>query len=217
MSFLNKFRKQDSESQDSQSSESAPSKSPSRRRGGGSSSQSRSKPDNRDASKGAQSSGRRASSKSTNQGGTRRGHTRKASTGTKVKRRYPAEAVKAEAEKKEPVTKAPANRAAAAATERTPWWRRLWPWGAAQREEEVGKVVHYFSRAKAGVIRLTKGPLTQGDTIHITGRTTDIQQRVDELQVNRKAVSEVRKGQSVGVKVKARVRPGDRVFVVKRG
>ena len=80
-------------------------------------------------------------------------------------------------------------------------------------ETEIGKVSAFFARPVVAGIELT-GALTVGDKIHIKGHTTDVEVTVESMQVNNVNVKEAKAGDSVGVKVPDRVRPGDHVFKV---
>jgi len=80
-------------------------------------------------------------------------------------------------------------------------------------EEEVGKVSDFFARPVVAGIDLT-GKVKVGDKIHIKGHTTDIEMDVTSMQINNQNVTEAKKGDSVGIKVPERVRPGDTVYVV---
>ena len=51
-----------------------------------------------------------------------------------------------------------------------------------------------------------------GDTIHIKGHTTDVEQVVESMQIEHDMVEEARAGQSIGLKVIDRVRSGDQVY-----
>ncbi len=82
-------------------------------------------------------------------------------------------------------------------------------------EEEIGRISHFFSKISVAVIEMTSGRLKVGDTIHIKGHTTDFFQNVDSLQQEHRAVPEVVKGASAGIKVKYPVREHDVVFIVK--
>ena len=81
-------------------------------------------------------------------------------------------------------------------------------------EIEIGKVSTFFARPVVAGIELS-GLLKVGDRLHITGHTTDLELTVESLQVDNADVSEAGEGQSVGVKVTDRVRPGDRVYRVE--
>ena len=81
-------------------------------------------------------------------------------------------------------------------------------------EKEVGRVTDYFSKINVAALEITGEDLKVGDTIHIKGHTTDIQQTIDSMQIEKASVSLAKKGDRVGIKVKDRVRPHDTVFKV---
>jgi len=78
-------------------------------------------------------------------------------------------------------------------------------------KKEIGEITHYFTKIGVAVIKLSD-KIKAGDKISIEGATTDVQQKVDSMQVQHKDVKEAKKGDSVGMKVKDRVREGDKVF-----
>jgi translation initiation factor IF-2 len=80
-------------------------------------------------------------------------------------------------------------------------------------ETEVGRVSDFFAHPVVAGIDMT-GSLKVGDKIHIKGHTTDIEMVIASMQINNKDVTEAKKGDSVGIKVPERVRPGDTVYVV---
>ena len=80
-------------------------------------------------------------------------------------------------------------------------------------EELIGEVTHYFSHVSAAVIKLTQA-LSQGETIHFKGHSTDFTQQVTSMQFDRKPVTSAESGQDVGIQITARVRTGDKVFRV---
>jgi putative protease len=78
---------------------------------------------------------------------------------------------------------------------------------------EIGVVVHWFPRAAAAVVALSR-PLHVGDTIHVRGQTTDFVQQVASLALDGAPVREGAPAQALGVRLEARARPGDRVYRV---
>ena len=80
-------------------------------------------------------------------------------------------------------------------------------------EVEIGHVSNFFARPVVAGIDLT-APLKVGDNIHIKGSTTDLQLPVNSMQINNVNVQEAKAGDSIGIKVSERVRPGDRVYKV---
>jgi putative protease len=81
-------------------------------------------------------------------------------------------------------------------------------------EEVVGKVVDYFGKIGVAGIQVTAGPLNVGDTIRIKGHTTDVTQVVESIQIEHQGVQRAEAGQTIGIRVKERVRKGDSVLKV---
>jgi selenocysteine-specific translation elongation factor len=81
------------------------------------------------------------------------------------------------------------------------------------KEKAVGKVSDFFAHVVVAGIDMT-GKLKVGDKIHIKGHTTDIEMDLTSMQIDNKDVTQAKKGQSVGIKVPERVRPGDVVYKV---
>jgi len=80
-------------------------------------------------------------------------------------------------------------------------------------EKPVGKVISFFSKIGVAAIIL-EGNLKIGDKIHIKGHTTDFEQILKSMQIDRKDIKEGKKGQDVGIKVDDMVRPNDLVYKV---
>ena len=80
-------------------------------------------------------------------------------------------------------------------------------------EVEVGVVSDFFAHPVVAGIELTAG-LKVGDTIHISGHTTDMELTVDSMQINNVNVTEAKTGDAIGIKVNDRVRRGDKVYKV---
>jgi translation initiation factor IF-2 len=81
-------------------------------------------------------------------------------------------------------------------------------------KEKVGKVFTYFSKVGVAGIELTDGSLQVGDKISIEGATTNFEQDLDSMQIDRTEVESAKKGQQVGLKVVDRVRPNDVVYKI---
>lgn len=80
---------------------------------------------------------------------------------------------------------------------------------------EVGRVTHYFTRISVAVVEL-KAPLAVGDRILIKGSTTDLEQVVESMQIEHNDVQRAEAGQSIGLKVKERVRENDTVYKIQQ-
>lgn len=81
-------------------------------------------------------------------------------------------------------------------------------------KKPIGAITHYFNKIGVAVIELS-GKIKEGDKISIEGATTNVNQKIDSMQIEHKKVKTAGKGQSIGLKVVDRVREGDDVFIVK--
>ncbi|MBP8980290.1 MAG: hypothetical protein KBG09_03490 [Syntrophobacterales bacterium] len=81
-------------------------------------------------------------------------------------------------------------------------------------EEKIGEVVKFFAKPSVAAVKIVSGELKIGDTIKITGHTTDITDTIESMEVNNQKVEKAVPGDYIGVKVSDRVRPGDEVFRV---
>ena len=82
------------------------------------------------------------------------------------------------------------------------------------QEIEIGKITHFFSKPGVAAFTIENSELKVGDKIHIKGHTTDIEQIVESIQIEHANVQKAGKGESVGIKVKDKVREHDAVFKV---
>jgi hypothetical protein len=147
-------------------------------------------------------------------------------------RRKTTAAKKAGATRKRPAKKVPVKRAAAkkarppapAAVKSRPPRPPVSPAAAtptpaapaqpAPREERIGVVTHYYNHLSVAIVRLESGHLHVGDTIHIRGHTSDFSQRVESLELNHAAATEVGPNDDFGLKVAEHVREHDVVYKV---
>ena len=76
---------------------------------------------------------------------------------------------------------------------------------------EIGQVTHFFSKINVAIIELTL-PLSVGDRILIKGPSTDFEQSVNSMQIDRKDIQRAEGGQSIGLKVVKLAREKDVVY-----
>jgi len=81
-------------------------------------------------------------------------------------------------------------------------------------EREIGHISHYFGHISVAAIEVTEGTVSVGETLHFKGHTTDFEMKVESMQIEHESVSEVKAGDSIGIKVPEKVRIGDKVFKV---
>jgi putative protease len=80
-------------------------------------------------------------------------------------------------------------------------------------EKPIGEITHYYSGIGVAIIKFNQ-PIKKGEEIAIRGAHTDFTQIIDSIQYDHKDIGEAKKGQEVGIKVKEKVREGDKVYSV---
>ena len=80
-----------------------------------------------------------------------------------------------------------------------------------EQETEIGEVMTYYANIEVAAVELS-GSVKVGDTIIFRGFTTDLEQKVDSMQIEHVSVQEAKAGDQIGVKVPGKVRKNDRVY-----
>ena len=80
-----------------------------------------------------------------------------------------------------------------------------------EQETEIGEVMTYYANIGVAAIELI-GSVKVGDTIIFRGFTTDLEHKVDSMQIEHDSVQEAKAGDQIGVKVPGKVRKNDRVY-----
>ena len=80
-----------------------------------------------------------------------------------------------------------------------------------EQETEIGEVMTYYANIGVAAIELT-GSVNVGDTIIFRGFTTDMEHKVDSMQIEHDSVQEAKAGDQIGVKVSGKVRKNDRIY-----
>ena len=80
-----------------------------------------------------------------------------------------------------------------------------------EQETEIGEVMTYYANIGVTAIELT-GSVKVGDIIIFRGFTTDLEHKVDSMQIEHDTVQEAKAGDQIGVKVSSKVRKNDRVY-----
>jgi len=78
--------------------------------------------------------------------------------------------------------------------------------------EPIGRVTHYFAKARATALMIERDGIRVGDTLYFKGHTTNFKQTVESLQIDRKPVPQAEPGEEVGIRVRSRTREHDLVF-----
>jgi len=82
------------------------------------------------------------------------------------------------------------------------------------QEKKIGLVENYFPKIGVAAIKLTDDSLHVGDTIHIKGHTTDLEMKVESMQVEHASIEKADAGDLVGIKTPDRVREHDTIYKI---
>lgn len=98
--------------------------------------------------------------------------------------------------------------------------RRLGEWSpvhgsaATKSKTFVGKVLHYYPKAKVAHIRIKAKQLQKSDSVLIIGKKTGVAEpAIDSIWVDEASVEKVVQGQDCTIKMDTEVREGDKVYV----
>lgn len=92
-------------------------------------------------------------------------------------------------------------------------WSAHYGSSATRKKVYVAKGIKYFSGLGVAEFEMESGTLHVGDEILITGPTTGaLLQKVEEIRVDLKPVTETKRGERFSIKVNNKVRPSDRLY-----
>ena len=95
-------------------------------------------------------------------------------------------------------------------------WTRHYGSNATERKVYAGKAIRYFSNIGVAEFLVEAAELHVGDKLLITGHTTGAMYvTLDEARVNLKPVDTVKKGAHVSFKVPERIRPNDKLYIMR--
>lgn len=82
-----------------------------------------------------------------------------------------------------------------------------------KESKPIGFVTHYFNDIDVAIVRFSV-PVVLGTAVHFKGATTDFKDKIISMQYEHAPISVAKKGREVGIKVKNKVREGDRIHFV---
>ena len=77
--------------------------------------------------------------------------------------------------------------------------------------KEIGTINHYYTKIKVAIVDL-KALVKVGDKVRIIGATTDFSQTIGSIEIEHEKVERAKSGDSIGIKVRKRVRKKDIVY-----
>ena len=66
----------------------------------------------------------------------------------------------------------------------------------------------------AAVVQVKQGEIRPGTVLSFRGHTTRFKQTVDSIQIDHKPILLAKAGDEIGIRVKSRVRAGDKVYKI---
>lgn len=81
-------------------------------------------------------------------------------------------------------------------------------------EIKIGTVEDFFGKVGVIAFHVEGEEIAVGDTIHVKGHTTDFQEVVESIQIDKQPVQRAGPGSNVGIKSKEKARKGDIIYKV---
>jgi len=79
-------------------------------------------------------------------------------------------------------------------------------------DKPVGEVTHYYGNLGVAIVRFSQD-MPAGKNVTFQGATTDFSQDLSSMELDHKSVSLAPRGREAGLKVKEKVREGDKVYL----
>jgi U32 family peptidase len=94
-------------------------------------------------------------------------------------------------------------------------WTKAYGSKSTKKKVYIGVVKNFYNKLNVAEIKLETQGLNLNDTIMFQGNKTGVkEQKVISMQINKKEVKKVKKGQSVGLKTLNKIRKNDRVYLI---
>lgn len=81
-----------------------------------------------------------------------------------------------------------------------------------RQDKPVGEVTHFYSNISVAIVKFNQD-VAVGKNVTFQGATTDFSQNVDSMELDHKPVTVAPAGKEIGIKVKGKVREGDKVYL----
>ena len=80
-------------------------------------------------------------------------------------------------------------------------------------DKKIGSVSHFYDKIGVAIIELSTG-LKKGDLVKFKKDDEEFEQTVVSMQVDHKEIDKAKKGDSLGLKVEKKVKPGTELYLV---
>ena len=93
-------------------------------------------------------------------------------------------------------------------------WANNYGSKATRKKQYIGKVTNFYSKVGVAEIKIDSGSLKVGQSIMIQGHKTGVvEEKITSIEVDKKKIQTAKKPESVGIKIKSKVRENDQVYV----
>lgn len=82
-----------------------------------------------------------------------------------------------------------------------------------ETKEYIGRIEHYWKNIRVARLKIHAGSIKVGDEIIVSGNTTYLKMKIEEMQINHNPVSSAKKGEDVALKSPL-CREGDEVYKI---
>ena len=79
-------------------------------------------------------------------------------------------------------------------------------------DKPVGEVTHYYGNLGVAIVKFNQD-MPAGKNVTFQGATTDFSQDLNSMEFDHKSIDVAPKGKEIGLKVKDKVREGDKVYL----
>ena len=79
-------------------------------------------------------------------------------------------------------------------------------------DKPIGEVTHYYGGLQVAIVKFNQD-MPAGKNVTFQGATSDFSQDLSSMELDHKSVQVAPKGKEVGLKVKDKVREGDKVYL----
>ena len=84
---------------------------------------------------------------------------------------------------------------------------------AGENAKKIGVITHYYGKIGVAAVKL-EDSLKVGDRVRFVGNTTDFEDVIKSIQIEHGPVDEAGFGDEVGIRVRDKVRDGDRLYLI---
>ena len=83
-----------------------------------------------------------------------------------------------------------------------------------EKKKFIGKIIKYWPKLEVAHVKISNNGLKIGSEIYISGKTTHERTKIKSMEINKKQVNKIQKGQDVGIKL-PKCKKGDEIYLIQ--